>query len=82
MFSSVRIYDRRGGNGIPAFDFSNEHFAFLESLPTYVNETGEQDDVPIDAVAAVGYSIGTYIGSKGHSLSPNSIFLIVLAVPV
>jgi hypothetical protein len=82
MLSSAPIYDGRGGNGSPAFDFSADNFTRLESLPMYVNEAGERDDVPVGAVVAVGYSIGTYIGSKGRSLSPNLLFLIVLALPI
>ena len=77
---SAPIYDGRGGDGVPVFDFSPEHFARMESLPIFVDKTGDRD-VPASTVVAVGYSVGTYNGSRGHSLSPNLIFLIVLAVP-
>ena len=80
LFFSAPIYDGRGRDGVPAFDFSPEHFARMESLPIFVDKSGDRD-VPAGAVVAVGYSIGTYNGSRGRSLSPNLIFLIVLAVP-
>ena len=81
MMYLAPIYDGRGDNGTPPFNFSSDHFEHLESLPLFLDESGDRADVPAGAVVAVGYSIGTYSGSKGRSLSPNLIFIIVLSVP-
>ena len=74
------IFDGRGGGEFDPFDFSDAHFEELESRPMYL-KNGRIADVLSNSIVAIAYSLGTYLGAKGRSLSPNYIFSILLATP-
>jgi hypothetical protein len=55
----------------------------LSDYPLYNNKHGHRDDYPVGSVIAVGYTVGTYKGTKAKvtCLSPNLLFGILLAIP-
>ena len=71
---TVPIYDGRSG-----FNFTEEEFLELATLPLYKDGTR---DLPEKAVVAVGYSVNTYTGEKSGStnLSTNVQFVILLGI--
>lgn len=74
----VPIYDGRPGHG-KMFDFTDAHFRDLPSWPLWRN--GAQD-IPVDSVAAVGYTFNMYLGGSGKTcLSTNIQFVILLGLP-
>jgi hypothetical protein len=75
----VPIYDGRGESG-RGFNFTDEDFQSLTSLPLYRNG---KKDLPNEAVVAVGYTLSTYEGTQSRSkiLSSNVQFVILLGVP-
>ena len=79
IIPTVPIYEGRRKYG-PGFTFSPEDFGSLSSLPLYwkgIRDLSEQ------AVVAVGYTLGTWIGRNGEkNLSTNLQFLIVLGMAV
>ena len=47
----------------------------------YADKKGKHLEAPSNSVVAVAYTLGTYSGAKGRSLSPNLLFGMVLSVP-
>ena len=72
------MYDGRARNGKAAFVFSDADFHKLTSWPLYRKGSNE---IPIDSVVSVGYTLGSYKGTTGPVLSSNIQFVIVLATP-
>lgn len=79
----VPIYDGRARHGQGAFDFSDTAFSNLSKLPMYTDSNGERVDLPSDAISVVGYTTGTYYNSNKNCrcISPNLLFIILLAIP-
>lgn len=77
--STVLIYDGRATNTHAAFKFSDADFRCLLSWPLYKNN---EEEVPLNAIVSVGYTISKYALRTGKSnLSSNVLFVIVLSVP-
>ncbi|KAF8884362.1 hypothetical protein BD779DRAFT_1787287 [Infundibulicybe gibba] len=76
----VPIYDGRAKTSLP-FKFTDKDFDRLTSLPLYRNG---QEDLPVDAVVAVGYTLNTYDrrynGGSTEQLSSNVHFVILLGI--
>jgi hypothetical protein len=75
----VPIYDGRTKAGRP-FVFTDKDFQDLSSFPLFKN--GSQD-LPVDSVVAVGYTLSTYYAERSGVtvLSSNVQFVILLGVP-
>ena len=75
---TVPVYDGRATNNRAAFSFSDADFRRLSSWPQYKDG---QEELPLESVVSVGYTLGTYLTPTGHVLSSNIQFVIVLATP-
>ncbi|KAF8877033.1 hypothetical protein BD779DRAFT_1475393 [Infundibulicybe gibba] len=76
----VPIYDGRGKTTSP-FKFTGKDFDRLTTMPLYRKG---HEDLPNDAIVAVGYTLNTYIshynGGSSEHLSVNVQFVILLAI--
>ncbi|KAF8881013.1 hypothetical protein BD779DRAFT_1675678 [Infundibulicybe gibba] len=76
----VPIYDGRAKTSLP-FKFTDKDFDRLTSMPLYRNG---REDLPMDAIVAVGYTLNTYVrhynGGSTEQLSSNVLFVILLGI--
>jgi hypothetical protein len=77
-FSTVPVYDGRATNDRLAFSFSDADFRRLSSWPLYKDG---QEELPLESVVSVGYTLSTYLAPTGRVLSSNIQFVIMLAIP-
>ena len=80
----VPLFDGHSPDGKAAsFSFTLTDFNNLRCLPHFVGEDGALDDLPKEAIVAVGYTLRTYKARSGnaHYLSTNLMFAILLSIP-
>ncbi|KAF8811289.1 hypothetical protein BYT27DRAFT_7208705 [Phlegmacium glaucopus] len=75
----IPVYDGRARNGHAPFTFTDADFANLLSWPLYRKGA---NDIPLDSVVSVGYTLSSYKGASGPVLSSNIHFVIVISTPI
>ncbi|KAF8875564.1 hypothetical protein BD779DRAFT_1678171 [Infundibulicybe gibba] len=78
--TALPIYDGRGRTSSP-FKFTGNDFDRLTEMPLYKKG---REDLPVDAIVSVGYTLNTYTGHyngvESENLSVNVQFVILLAI--
>jgi hypothetical protein len=72
----VPLYDGHATPDCLAFSFSDADFRRLASWPLYQDG---QEELPLNSIVSVGYTLSTYLVPTGGVLSSNIQFVIVLA---
>jgi hypothetical protein len=74
----VPLYDGGATPDHLAFLFSDADFRRLASWPLYQDG---QEELPLDSIVSVGYTLSTYLVPTGRVLSSNIQFVIMLVTP-